>query len=121
MAAAYVSSKHAVLAITEALQEEVPEFIEVGLICPGFVRSELGDEGAMEFAMDTDKYTSIAMEQIKNGEFYIVSHAYNIVRINDRHDRIEKAYQRYAPRYEGDEEFDVRTLLEKLSQASTDS
>ena len=42
MAAAYVSSKHAVLAITEALREEVPDFIEVGLVCPGFVRSELG-------------------------------------------------------------------------------
>jgi len=112
LGAAYVSTKHAVLAITEALREEVPEFIEVGLICPGFVKSELGDLGAaMKFAMETDRCTAIAMEQIKNGEFFIVSHAYNMVRINDRHAEISKAYERYAPRYKGDDEFDTRTLF----------
>lgn len=112
MGATYVATKHAVLAITEALREEVPEFIEVSLICPGFVKSELGDlGGAMNFAMDTDKFTAIAMEQIKNGEFFIVSHAYNMVRINERHTEISKAYERYAPRYEGDNEFDTRILF----------
>lgn len=113
--AAYVSSKHAVLAITEILREEVPEFIEVGLICPGFTRSELVDPAATQYAMDTDKYAEIAMEQIKNGEFFIVSHAYNIVRINERHDALVKAFERYAPRYDGDEEFDVRTLIAKFT------
>jgi len=112
MSAAYVASKHAVLAITEALREELPGFIEVGLICPGFVRSELGPPEMMVRGMDTDKFTTLAMEQIKNGEFFIVSHPYNIVRINDRHAEISRAYERYAPRYEGDDEFDVRTLVQ---------
>jgi len=111
----YVSAKHAVLAITEALREEVPEFIEVGLICPGFVKSELGNAEAMKAGMDTDKFTAIAMEQIKNGEFFIVSHAYNMVRINDRHAEISKAYERYAPRYKGDNEFDIRTLFAEIN------
>jgi len=118
MSAAYVSSKHAVLAITESLREEVPEFIDVGLICPGFVRSELGDPEAMRMAMDTDRFTGIAMAQIKNGEFFIVSHAYNMVRIDARHDAISKAYARYAPRYDGDDEFDVRTLFARMAQGS---
>jgi NAD(P)-dependent dehydrogenase (short-subunit alcohol dehydrogenase family) len=115
MGAPYISSKHAVLALTEALREEVPDFIEVGLICPGFTRSELGggDSEMMKQAMDTDTFTAIAMEQIKNDEFYIVSHAYNILRINERYEAIKKSYERYAPRYEGDDEYDIRTLYKK--------
>ena len=115
MSGAYVATKHAVLAITEALREEVPDFISVGLICPGFVRSEIGPPEVMRAGMDTDAYTAIAMEQIKNGEFFIVSHAYNMVRIRDRYEEISGAYERYAPRYEGDSEFDVRTLLESMT------
>ncbi|MBT3017894.1 MAG: SDR family oxidoreductase [Candidatus Thiodiazotropha sp. (ex Clathrolucina costata)] len=117
MGAAYVATKHAVLALTESLREEVPDFIEVGLVCPGFVRSELGPPEAMTMAMDTDRFVSIAMEQIKAGEFYIVSHAYNIERINARHDEIVKAYATYAPRYEGDDEFDVRSLMGRMQEA----
>ncbi len=117
MAAAYVSTKHAVLALTESLREEMPDFIDVGLICPGFVTSELGPPEAMAMAMDTEHYVEIAMKQIKAGEFFIVSHAYNIERINNRYEEIAKAYAAYAPRYEGDVEFDVRTLMGKLQEA----
>jgi short-subunit dehydrogenase len=116
-AAAYVATKHGVLAITETLAEEMPDFVEVGLICPGFVTSELGPPEMMVNAMDTDRYVDIAFEQIKAGEFFIVSHAYNIVRINQRHDAMEKAYAKYAPRYEGDEEYDIRSLISTLQQA----
>ncbi len=108
----YVASKHGVFVLTEALREEVPDFIEVGLIAPGFVQSEISEH--MSAGMDTDRYTHIAMEQIKAGEFYIVSHAYNSVRIDERYDEISRSYARYAPRYEGDDEFDVRSLLARL-------
>ena len=40
-ATAYVISKHAVLALTDILRKEVPDFVDVGLICPGLVNSEL--------------------------------------------------------------------------------
>ncbi len=100
-AAPYVASKHAVLALTESLKEEVPDYIEVGLICPGFVQS--------------DRFTSIAVKQIKQGEFYIVSHAYNMVRIDERYRTLKKAYEHYAPRYDGDDEFDVRTLFDRMA------
>ena len=105
----YVAAKHAVLAMTEALREELPGHVEVGLICPGLVRSELGD--VTDDGMDTDEFAASAMTQILAGEFLIVSHAYNIVRIRARYEEIEAAYARYAPRYEGDDEFDVRTLM----------
>lgn len=118
-AAPYVASKHAVLALTESLKEEVPDYIEVGLICPGFVQSELGGDEARETmsqAMDTDRFTSVAMKQIKQGEFYIVSHAYNVVRIDERYKKVKKAYEHYAPRYDGDDEFDVRTLFNRMAE-----
>jgi NAD(P)-dependent dehydrogenase (short-subunit alcohol dehydrogenase family) len=117
MGGPYVATKHAVLAITEALAEEMPDHVEVGLICPGFVRSELGPPQAMAFAMDTDRYVATAMQQINAGEFFIVSHAYNMVRINERHAALERAYATYAPRYDGDAEFDVRTLMATMQQA----
>lgn len=106
---AYVATKHGVLAITQSLYEEMPEFIEVGLICPGFVVSELGPEENMKHGMPTDKFVAIAMKQIKAGEFFIVSHAYNMVPIKDRYDKIAKAYETYVPRYDGDVQYDVRS------------
>ena len=117
MAAPYVATKHAVLALTESLREEMPHFIDVGLICPGFVTSELGPPEAMAMAMATDQYVEMVMKQIKAGEFYIVSHAYNIERIDARYKEITDAFSTYAPRYEGDDEFDVRTLMGQLQAA----
>jgi hypothetical protein len=58
------------------------------------------------------------MEQIKAGKFYIVSPAYNMERINARYNEIRGAYETYAPRYEGDIEFDVRTIFEAMSAQS---
>ena len=106
--AGYVLSKHALLAMTIALREEVPDYLEVGLICPGLVQSELSKETS--YGMDTDEYAALVMQQIVAGEFFIVSHAYNIVRINTRYSAVQRAFATYAPRYEGDDEYDVRTL-----------
>jgi len=106
--AGYVLSKHALLAMTIALREEVPDYLQVGLICPGLVQSELSKETS--YGMDTDEYAALVMQQIVAGEFFIVSHAYNIVRINTRHAAVERAFATYAPRYEGDNQYDVRTL-----------
>jgi len=106
---AYISSKHAVLAITEQLAEDVPDFIDVSLITPGWVASEMTD--GFPGAMDTDRYTSIVMPQLKAGHFFAVSHAYNKVHVDTRHAALTAAFETYAPRYDGDEEFDVRTAI----------
>lgn len=112
--ASYVSTKHAVMALTESLREELPEFVRVGLICPGFVASELIPEEAVALAMPTDQYVAIAMQQIKDGKFFIVSHAYNMERVQARFNEISTAFSEYAPRYENDVEYDVRTLVEPM-------
>ena len=108
---AYVATKHSVRAITISLREELPEFIDVSLICPGFVVSELGPEENMQYGMPTDEFIDLAMPQIKANEFYVVSHAFNIVRIDEDHARLTKAYKSYAPRYEGDARYDIRTNI----------
>ncbi len=111
---AYVATKHGVMAITESLREELPEFIDVSLICPGFVMSELGSEENMKHGMPTKEYIDIAMEQIKNNEFYVVSHAYNSVCIDKRYKKLKAAFEKYAPRYEGDQRYDVRTIVKPI-------
>ena len=116
---AYVSSKHAILAITELLAEEVPDNIEVALIMPGYVASEM-TEGFFP-GMPTDDFTTKVMEQLKAGEFYIVSHAYNKVRMDERYDKISAAFDKYAPRYEGDSEYDVRVQYAKMLAAQDQS
>ena len=108
----YVSSKHAILAITELLAEEVPGFIEVALIMPGLVKSEM--TRVLGMGMETDEFTARILEQLKAGEFYAVSHPYNRVRLEERFRRISAAYDRYAPREPGDEDLDIRTIIAKL-------
>lgn len=112
--AGYVSSKHAVHGLTDALRDELPEFIKVGLICPGFVRSEIIDPSVAPLAMDTDVFAERVVKQIEDGGFYIVTHAHNLQRVEERHKEIQEAFAAYAPRYSGDDEYDIRTLLKKM-------
>ena len=111
--AAYLASKHAVLGMTDNLREQMPDFIHVGLILPGFVKSGL-TEAIAHLAMDTDKFAAIVLQQIEDGQFYIVSHASNLPHIEQRYAELKKAYETYAPHYEGDEEYDVRHLISQM-------
>ena len=112
--AAYVASKHAVLGLTDCLREEMPDYISVGMIAPGFVGSELIPEPMRPMGMPVDEFAEIIVPQILAGESYVVSHGYNQVRIEERQSQIARAYERSAPRAEGDERYDVRVLLESL-------
>jgi NAD(P)-dependent dehydrogenase (short-subunit alcohol dehydrogenase family) len=114
--AAYVASKHAVLGLTDCLREEVPDYISVGMIAPGFVGSELIPEPMRPMGMPVDEFAEIIVPQILAGEPYVVSHGYNQVRIDERQREIAHAYARSAPRAEGDERYDVRVLLESLKR-----
>ena len=117
--AGYYASKHAVRALTEALRVELPDFIEAGLICPGFVNTDIVAAEFAKFGMDADVFAAKVLEQMKDEQFYIVSHPYNMERIKPIHDEIEQAYARYAPRYEGDDEHDVMSVVNRLQQANS--
>ena len=109
---AYVASKHSVFALSESLRNDLPDFIHVGTIFPGYVDTPLTSQA--EGGMNADEFAKIVKEQIKNEEHIIVSHAYNNVHIEKRNNEISLAYKKYAPRYDGDDEYDVKTILSKL-------
>lgn len=109
---AYVVSKHAVYGLMEVFRKEVPDFFHVGIICPGLINSELGD--GINFGMDTDEFTKLAIKQILNKEYYVVSHAYNMDYITNRYNEIKKSFEQYAPRYEGDVKLDSRVIIKKI-------
>ena len=113
-AAAYVASKHAVYGLTDALRAEMPDFIHVGMIAPGFVGSELIPESMRERGMPVDEFVEIVLPQILAGEPYVVSHGYNKVRISERTASVNNAYDRYAPRSASDERFDVKSLIASM-------
>jgi NAD(P)-dependent dehydrogenase (short-subunit alcohol dehydrogenase family) len=112
LAAGYISTKHALLGLTESLREELWENTNVSFIVPGLVESELS-EGFLK-GMDVDKFVSIIMKQLKANQFYCVAHAHNIVRINKRYESLNTAYNTFAPRYMNDSEFDVRTQINNI-------
>lgn len=113
--AAYLASKHAVLGMTDNLREQMPDFIHVGLIIPGFVGTKMTERVA-HLAMDADEFASIVLRQIADGRFYIVSHPYNMVHIDARYEEIRSAYATYAPRHDGDEQHDVRHLIGQMQR-----
>jgi NAD(P)-dependent dehydrogenase (short-subunit alcohol dehydrogenase family) len=115
---AYVSGKHAVLGLMDVLRREVQNKaelanIELGLIIPGWVATPL----SRNMGMDADIFAAKIFEQMQAGEYYLVGHSYNIVRLRERIDELEAAYARYAPRYDGDEEFDVQINAAKIAEA----
>lgn len=116
--AAYVASKHAVLGLTDALREEMPDHVSVGMIAPGFVGSELIPEPMRPMGMPVDEFAGIVLPQILAGDPYVVSHGYNQVRIDERQQQIASAFSQAAPREEGDDRYDVRTLLASLRGTS---
>jgi NAD(P)-dependent dehydrogenase (short-subunit alcohol dehydrogenase family) len=113
---AYVSGKHAVLGLMDVLRREVQTKadmanIELGVIIPGWVATAL----SRNMGMEADRFAATIFAQMKAGEYYLVGHAYNVVRFHERYDELEAAYAQYAPRYEGDEEFDVQLYVERMA------
>lgn len=117
---AYVSSKHAVLALMDVLRREtatVPELanVELGVIIPGWVATPM----TRGMGMDADTFAAKIFEQMVAGEYFLVGHAYNVVRIAERQAEIAAAYSRYAPRYAGDAEFDVQIYAANAQPATS--
>ncbi len=115
MTGIYAASKFAVRAICETLRMEVPEYIHVGCIYPGMVQTELGGTSELTKAgMSADEFINKVWPQIENNEFHIVSHPYGGDYVGESAEEIIKAFDRYAPHYEGDNIYDSRSLAKQL-------
>ncbi|MEP3226917.1 MAG: SDR family NAD(P)-dependent oxidoreductase [Parasphingorhabdus sp.] len=117
---AYVSGKHALLGLMDVLRREVPDTIKLGVIIPGWVKSELSDFQAGE-AMDTDDFAALIFKQMQADEYYLVSHPYNVVRMQERWAEVYAAFEKYAPRQEGDDQMDVQLWFERMRAARGNS
>jgi hypothetical protein len=80
------------------------------VIIPGWVKSDMTRHA--EPAMDADAFADRIVPQMEAGEFYLVSHPYNVVRMEERWGEAYAAFAKYAPRTPGDEAWDVQTVIE---------
>ena len=111
---AYISAKHAVLGLTENLREDLPDHVHAGLVIPGWVHTAIGPDANMRHGMAADRFARIIVPQMLACERFVVAHAYNVVRIHEQIDALDAAYAAHAPRYSGDDEFDVRSVVARL-------
>ena len=111
----YSSSKYMQRALTIALSMEMPEYIEVCGVYPGLVQSELGGSTAQTQAgMSADAYMDIIWPQIENGELYVVSHPWGRDYYNQHANLVTGSFDKYAPHYEGDDEYDTISIARKM-------
>lgn len=113
--AAYIAAKHAVLGMTESMREDLPPHVHLGTLLPGWVFTAIGPQAAMQHGMDVDQFARIVVPQILARERFVVSHYSNVRRIRERIDPLLDAYEAHAPRDAGDDAYDVRDVIARLT------
>jgi NAD(P)-dependent dehydrogenase (short-subunit alcohol dehydrogenase family) len=129
----YTATKHAVLGLSDVLSRELPENVGVSVLCPGIVETtiwrsterrqdahggaEEGDETAgqaMKFGMPAEQVAQRAIQGIEEETFYIVTHPHAVEVARERWLGAERAFAEQAPRYDGDEVYEVNSIIQKL-------
>jgi len=115
---AYSMTKYAVVALSEALEQEVEDAgIGVSVLCPGPVQTHIFESagtrpqrfggpyarpqqealrGAMGHGLQPDIVGQRVLQAIRQREFYVLTHATERAAVKARHDRIEAAFDRAA-------------------------
>ncbi len=132
--AVYTASKHAVLAISDVLRAELPDHVGVSVFCPGWVATSIwrsserrpdhlggprdanpaGGKLSEEHAMAADEAAAIVLQQIREDRFYLLTHPHVIDFARTRWEDVEAAFAEQAPRYEGDDRYDVAKVIARL-------
>lgn len=127
----YTASKHAVLGLSDVLRGELPEHIGISVLCPGIVGTTLwkaserrqerygGAEAGSERAgaamqhigMSVEAVSDATIRGLQDETFFIVSHPHAVEFAQSRWAEIESAFSAQAPRFEGDEKYDLNILL----------
>lgn len=113
---AYSMTKYAVVALSEALEQEVEEAgIGVSVLCPGAVQTQIfasagtrperfggpyarpqqeALRGAMGHGLAPEAVGERVLHAIQHNEFYVLTHATERQAVKARHERIEAAFDR---------------------------
>ena len=129
-AAMYTASKHAVLGLSDVLRRELPGFIGVSVLCPGMVATQLARSGLRrperfgapfepgrlgpQPGMDAAEVARRAVEGIRRGDFYVVTHPPVVELAQERWSEVSAAFAAQAPRFDGDEELDTRAFIRHM-------
>ena len=132
---AYTASKHAVLGLSDVLRRELPAHVGVSVLCPGITQSTLwraterrpdehggpqtadpANAAAMEMGMPVTEVARKVLAGVENGDFYIVTHPHVVEIARERWSGVQDAFAAQAPRYPGDEAYDVKEVLRRLKE-----
>jgi NAD(P)-dependent dehydrogenase (short-subunit alcohol dehydrogenase family) len=133
MSAPYTASKHAVLAFSDVLRREVPDFVGVSVLCPGLVSTrlweadrnkpaELGEPDAMghdmaqqlfEQGMPADELAARAVAGIERGDFIIVTHAHSRKFAAERSAEVLAAFDR-EELPGADDRYDIDMIVNRM-------
>ena len=131
----YTASKHAVLGLSDVLRRELPDHIGVSVLCPGITGTTLwkaserrqdrygGAEDGSEQAgaamqhigMPVEDVAEATIRGLEEEAFFIVTHPHAVEFGKSRWDEIDSAFATQAPRYEGDEKYDLNVVLKQLA------
>ena len=131
----YTASKHAVLGLSDVLRRELPEHIGVSVLCPGITGTTLwkaserrqdrygGAEAGSEQAGAAMQHIGMPVEDVAEAtirgleveDFFIVTHPHAVEFGKSRWDEIESAFTRQAPRFEGDDKYDLNVVMKQLA------
>lgn len=133
-AGVYTASKHAVLGLSDVLKRELPPHVGVSVLCPGIVDTTLWraterrqeDHGGsavadpaaasvMQHGLPAEQVGQKVREAIEQEHFFVLTHPHVVRFASERWEAIEQAFATQAPRYDGDEAFDVRNIARRLS------
>jgi NAD(P)-dependent dehydrogenase (short-subunit alcohol dehydrogenase family) len=133
LAGVYTATKHAVLGLSDVLRRELPDHVGVSVLCPGIVESTLwraserrqdafgGAEPASEagaaamiFGLPAEDIAKQVIKGIREEHFYIVTHPHVVEIAEERWRGAEEAFKIQAPRYDGDDRYDVNKIIARL-------
>ena len=131
----YTASKHAVLGLSDVLRRELPDHIGVSVLCPGIVGTTLwkaserrqdrygGAEAGSEqsgaamqhIGMPVEDVAEATIRGLEEETFFIVTHPHAVEFGKSRWGEIDSAFAAQAPRFEGDEKYDLNVVLKQLA------
>jgi NAD(P)-dependent dehydrogenase (short-subunit alcohol dehydrogenase family) len=134
LAGFYTATKHAVLALSDVLRGEVPPHVCVHVFCPGIVQSDFWNAGRnrpaeyggarqtpgqfkaiQDRGMDPLEIGRRAVEGVRRGDFYVVTHPHARAFADERHREIVEAFEAQAPRGPDDDRWDVNRIVAEVA------